>query len=169
MSIARGCPFNCAFCEIKQLWGKTCRAFSPIESWKKLNHMMTNYGTKGIYFINDNFTIRKKETAELCALIRKSKLDIEWVCDTRADLISRELLKEMKAAGCKTIWFGGESGSPRILEKAQQRCYPRANGTCAEDVQGRGNPDRLLIPSGNTWRNSRRHGSHLQVREEARS
>lgn len=49
--------------------------------------------------------------------MRKNKLDIEWVCDTRVDLISRDLLKEMKAAGCKTIWFGGESGSPRILKK----------------------------------------------------
>jgi anaerobic magnesium-protoporphyrin IX monomethyl ester cyclase len=117
MSIARGCPYNCAFCEIKQLWGTTCRTFSPKRVLDEINHLMTNYGTKGIYFINDNFTIRKKETAELCALIRKNKLDIEWVCDTRVDLVSRDLLKEMKAAGCKTIWFGGESGSQRILDK----------------------------------------------------
>jgi len=117
MSIARGCPFNCAFCEIKQLWGTTCRTFSPNRVFDEINHLMTHYGTKGIYFINDNFTIRKKETAELCALIRKNKLDIEWVCDTRVDLVTRDLLKEMKAAGCKTIWFGGESGSQRILEK----------------------------------------------------
>ena len=117
MSIARGCPFNCAFCEIKKLWGTTCRTFSPKRVLEEINHLMTNYGTKGIYFINDNFTIRKKETAELCALIRKNKLDIEWVCDTRVDLVSRDLLKEMKVAGCKTIWFGGESGSQRILDK----------------------------------------------------
>jgi anaerobic magnesium-protoporphyrin IX monomethyl ester cyclase len=117
MSIARGCPFNCAFCEIKQLWGTTCRTFSPPRILAEIKHLMANYGTKGIYFINDNFTIRKKETAELCTLIKKDNLDIEWVCDTRADLISRDLLKEMKAAGCKTIWFGGESGSPRILKK----------------------------------------------------
>ena len=117
MSIARGCPFNCAFCEIKQLWGTTCRAFSPKRVFDEINHLMANYGTKGIYFINDNFTIRKKETAELCALIKKNKLGIEWVCDTRVDLVSRDLLKEMKTAGCKTIWFGGESGSQRILNK----------------------------------------------------
>jgi anaerobic magnesium-protoporphyrin IX monomethyl ester cyclase len=117
MNIARGCPFNCAFCETRQLWGKTCRTFSPPRVLEEINHLMANFGTKGIYFINDNFTIRKKETIELCRLIRENKLDIEWVCDTRVDLVSRELLKEMKAAGCKTIWFGGESGSPRILKK----------------------------------------------------
>ena len=78
---------------------------------------MTNYGTKGIYFVGDNFTINKKRTLALCELIKKSGLDIEWVCDTRADMISRDMLKPMKKAGCRTIWFGVESGSPRILEK----------------------------------------------------
>jgi anaerobic magnesium-protoporphyrin IX monomethyl ester cyclase len=117
MNIARGCPFSCAFCETRQLWGTTCRTFSPHRVLEEINYLMKNFGTQGIYFINDNFTIRKKETIELCRLITKNKLDIEWVCDTRVDLVSRELLKEMKAAGCKTIWFGGESGSPRILKK----------------------------------------------------
>ncbi|MEM4733409.1 MAG: radical SAM protein [Candidatus Bathyarchaeia archaeon] len=117
MSIARGCPFNCAFCETVQLWGKTCRIFSPQRVVDEISYLVTNYGTKGVYFVNDNFMVRKKETMELCALIRKNKLDIEWVCDSRADLISRDMLREMKAAGCKTIWFGVESGSPRILKK----------------------------------------------------
>ena len=117
MSIRRGCPFNCAFCESNKLWGPTCRSFSPSRIVEEIDQLVTNYGTKGIYFINDNFTIRKNETVEMCKLIRKNKLDIEWVCDTRVDMISQELLKEMKMAGCKTIWFGVESGSPRIRKK----------------------------------------------------
>jgi len=137
MSIARGCPFNCAFCETRQLWGKTCRTFSPPRVLEEIKHLMANYGTQGIYFINDNFTIRKKETAELCALMRKEKLDIEWICDTRADLITRDLLRDMKAAGCKTIWFGGESGSPRILQKLNRNItleqMERALKMCREE------------------------------------
>jgi anaerobic magnesium-protoporphyrin IX monomethyl ester cyclase len=117
MSIARGCPFNCAFCEVGHLWGKTCRAFSPQRVVEEIEYLIGNYATRGIYFINDNFTVRKKETIELCELMKKKNFNLEWVCDTRADLISRDLLKAMKAAGCKTIWFGVESGSPRILEK----------------------------------------------------
>ena len=117
MNIARGCPFNCAYCETRRLWGRSCRAFSPGRVVDEINHIVTNYGTKGIYFLGDNFTINKKRTTELCELIKKSKLNIEWVCDTRADMISRDLLRAMKEAGLRTIWFGVESGSPRILEK----------------------------------------------------
>ena len=117
MSVIRGCPFNCAFCESKKLWGQSCRSFSPRRVVAEIDHLVTKFGSKGIYFINDNFTIRKKETSEICRLIRENKIDIEWVCDTRVDLISRELLREMKGAGCKTIWFGVESGSLPILKK----------------------------------------------------
>ncbi len=117
MSIIRGCPFNCAFCETRKMWGPVCRFFSPGRVVDEIKHMMDKYGSKGIYFINDNFTIRKSETIELCEQIKNEKLGIQWICDTRADMISQELVVKMKEAGCKTIWFGVESGSPRILEK----------------------------------------------------
>ena len=53
--------------------------------------------------------------------MKEKKLDIKWVCDTRVDQISHELLQEMKSAGCQTIWFGVESGSARILEKLNKK------------------------------------------------
>jgi len=116
MSIARGCPYNCAFCETKKLWGNTCRSFSPHRTIDEINYMIDEFKTKGIYFINDNFTLKKKETIDLCDLMKKNRLDIEWVCDTRVNLVSRELLRKMKEAGCKAIWFGVESGSPHVLK-----------------------------------------------------
>ena len=117
MSIIRGCPYSCAYCETRELWGDTCRTFTPQRVLDEINHITRNFGTKGIYFVGDNFTINKKLTFELCHLIRKNKIDIQWVCDTRADLVSQELLREMKSAGCQTIFFGIESGSPPILQR----------------------------------------------------
>jgi radical SAM superfamily enzyme YgiQ (UPF0313 family) len=117
MSVTRGCPYNCAYCDIEKLWGKSCRSFSPRKILEEMELLRDNFGSKGVYFISDNFTIRKNETMELCELIKREKLDMEWVCDTRVDLLSKELLAKMRAAGCKTIWFGVESGSPHILEK----------------------------------------------------
>jgi anaerobic magnesium-protoporphyrin IX monomethyl ester cyclase len=117
MNITRGCPYNCVYCETKRLWGQGCRAFSPDRVVDEINDMAINYGTKGVYFLGDNFTINKERTIKLCDLMKNSKLDVEWVCDTRADLISRDLLRLMREAGCRSIWFGVESGSPRILRK----------------------------------------------------
>jgi anaerobic magnesium-protoporphyrin IX monomethyl ester cyclase len=121
MNVIRGCPYNCAYCETKKLWGPTCRAFSPTRIIAEIEHLVQNFGSKGVYFVGDNFTINKKRTVELCNLMKKEKLDIKWVCDTRVDQVSRELLREMKDAGCQTIWFGVESGSARILEKLNKK------------------------------------------------
>lgn len=117
VSIIRGCPYECAYCETKELWGNVCRLFSPQRIMEEIEHLSQNYGTKGIYFVGDNFTINKKKTLELCDLLRKSMIDVKWICDTRADLVSKELLGKMKEAGCQTIFFGVESGSPSILRK----------------------------------------------------
>lgn len=117
MNAIRGCPYNCRFCETKKIWGYKCRAFSPGRIVAEIEYLMKRYGSKGIYFIGDNFTIFKDKTLEFCRLLRERGISIEWACDTRVDLVSQGLLKEMKHAGCKTIWFGVESGSPHILEK----------------------------------------------------
>ena len=117
MSIHRGCPYKCTYCETRELWGTACRAFSPQRVIDEIKHMTETYGTKGIYFVGDNFTINKKRTSELCQLIKSNKIDLKWTCETRADLINKELLSEMKSAGCQTMFFGVESGSSRIQQK----------------------------------------------------
>jgi anaerobic magnesium-protoporphyrin IX monomethyl ester cyclase len=121
MNVVRGCPYNCAYCETKKLWGSRVRAFSPPRVVAEIRDLAQNYGSRGIYFVGDNFTINKKRTSELCKLMKKENLDVEWVCDSRVDQVSRELLREMKDAGCRTVWFGVESGSPRILEKLNKK------------------------------------------------
>ena len=117
MSISRGCVFSCGFCETKKLWGNIYRAFSPQRVIDEIQDLQSKYGTKGLYFINDNFTLRKKETIELCNLMIKNKMDLEWVCDTRVDIVNQEVLEIMSKAGCKTIFFGVESGSQEILQR----------------------------------------------------
>ena len=41
---------------------------------------------------------------------------MEWSCLGRANEVDDELLKLLRQAGCRTIYIGIESGSPRILE-----------------------------------------------------
>jgi anaerobic magnesium-protoporphyrin IX monomethyl ester cyclase len=125
MSISRGCVFNCGFCETRKLWGNICRSFSPQRVIGEIEDLQTRYGTRGIYFINDNFSLRKEKTTELCNLMIEKKLNLEWVCDTRVDLVNDELLALMSKAGCKTIWFGVESASQKILQRIGRNTTPQ--------------------------------------------
>lgn len=124
MHVMRGCPYDCNYCETKKLWGMKCRAFSPQRVVEELEYMQEKFGSKGIYFIDDNFTINKQHTIELCRLMKERKLDLQWACDTRVDLLSEDLLKEMRDAGCRTIFFGIQSGSQRILDKLNTNTTP---------------------------------------------
>ncbi len=113
----RGCNFSCAYCDNTALYGHKCRFFSPKRLVDEAELMIKNLGSKGFYFIGDNFTVNKNHTFELCKLLKERNLNVEWACDTRVDLITRDLLREMKSAGCKTIFFGIQSGEPRVLKK----------------------------------------------------
>jgi anaerobic magnesium-protoporphyrin IX monomethyl ester cyclase len=124
MHVMRGCPYDCNYCETKKLWGMKCRAFSPERVIGELKYMKEKFGSKGIYFIDDNFTINKQRTIELCQKMRENNLNLEWACDTRVDLLSDDLLKEMREAGCRTIFFGIQSGSQRILDKLNTHTTP---------------------------------------------
>ncbi len=117
MNTSRGCPFSCKFCSVKSIWGKTYRYMSAGRIIDDIQHMIKNYGAKGIYFREDHFTLKKKRTIEFCQLLLKKNIKIDWICETRVDELSDfEYQKLMKDAGCRVFYIGVESGSPNMLE-----------------------------------------------------
>jgi len=70
---------------------------------------------------DDTFTTHKPRVLELCRRIREKKLDFFWSCDTRVDLLTDELLREMRLAGCARLSLGVESGSQRILDAIDKK------------------------------------------------
>jgi len=112
---SRGCPFNCIFCSSSLLFGKKFRARSPKNVVDEIEQFQETYRTRYIEFIDDTFTLDKKRAEEICREIIRRGLDVSWVCSCRVDLISKELMKLLKKAGCRMIYFGVESGVQRIL------------------------------------------------------
>ena len=49
--------------------------------------------------------------------MNKRKLNIIWRCTSRVDRLTKEMLNQMYAAGCRSISFGVESGDDKILKK----------------------------------------------------
>jgi len=106
---SRGCPYNCIFCS-KPVAGMSVRYRSP----ENVVDEIESIGEKYFVFVDDTFTTNRKVVLRLCQEIMRRKLDIEWVCETRVDLVDKTLLDTMSKAGCKRIEFGIESGSERV-------------------------------------------------------
>jgi len=116
MNTSRGCPYNCSFCNVKDIWGHRYTCFSANRVFHDIKYLVSKYNIKGIYFREDNFTCNKKRVFELCDLICRSDLKIKWVCETRVDNINDDIAEAMADSGCKAFYVGFESGSQRMLD-----------------------------------------------------
>lgn len=113
---SRGCPFRCKFCSNKSVFGRRLRHRSAKNVVDEIEYLVNNYRIDGFYIYDDTFTINKQHVLNICEELVSRKLNLIWGCETRTDLISEDLIKKMKQAGCIQIDFGVESGSQRILD-----------------------------------------------------
>lgn len=112
---SRGCPFQCAFCD-RSVFGQLVISHSPeyiIEMIKELYH---RYGIRYLSFDDDILLLNKKYLFAFLELLKKSNLKIQFFCQSRVDTIDKEMLIKLKEAGCRTIAFGIESGSQKMLD-----------------------------------------------------
>jgi len=116
---SRGCPFACTFCSSKCLWKRIYRARQPEEVVKEIKYLINRFGTKGVLFNEDLFTVSKKRVLKFCRLVKP--LNIDWECWSRVDTVDKEMLKAMRESGCKAISFGLESCSNKTLKLVNKK------------------------------------------------
>lgn len=111
----RGCPYSCIYCGASTILGKKRRTYSTDRIIQELEILKYDKKARGIYFQDSTFTINRDYTMELMNKMIKANLNLLWSCNTRTDTIDKELLRVMKAAGCRQIVFGIESGNQESL------------------------------------------------------
>jgi len=112
----RGCLYNCSFCASAVINQHRYRTRSPGNFVAEIEWLGKNFGTKHLFFIDETFTSQPQRTEEICRLILKKKLLFKWTCDTRADCLTKGMLKLMKLSGCHTIRIGVESADDQVLQ-----------------------------------------------------
>jgi radical SAM superfamily enzyme YgiQ (UPF0313 family) len=111
MVTSLGCPLGCNFCEA----GRTPYSpRTPMVVVNEIEECYYKYNIKEIDIFDYNFTFDRNRAIEICREIKKRRLDVLWACRSRVD-IDKELLREMKEAGCGRIYYGIESGNQDIL------------------------------------------------------
>jgi anaerobic magnesium-protoporphyrin IX monomethyl ester cyclase len=109
---SRGCPYTCSFCSFGKLPWRTRKIEEVL---RELVWLKQTYQVQRILFFDDVLTLDQKRIEKLMQGMITAKLDMEWVCCTRANNVNLGLLRLMKQAGCKEIAFGIESGSDQVL------------------------------------------------------
>ena len=118
---SRGCPWACTFCGAESQWGRGFRGNSVDYVLDALEHALSRIKVKMLMIKDDTFTTNRRRVIELCRGIRERGLSFLWSCDTRVDLLSDELLREMRLAGCERLSLGVESGAPSIIANVDKK------------------------------------------------
>jgi anaerobic magnesium-protoporphyrin IX monomethyl ester cyclase len=124
----RGCPFNCAYCASRNIWGKTVRLRSVSGIISELQILKARAekepeapGRYVVKVVDDTFTVNRKRTLALLREIVDNGLDsLEFTGGVRADTLDIELVAMMKAANFRRVTLGVESGSPKILKMVRK-------------------------------------------------
>jgi amino acid adenylation domain-containing protein len=113
LQISRGCPYNCLYCH--KIWPKTHHARSAENVMEEIRYCY-EAGARNFVFIDDIFNLDKKNSGKILETIIKEKLDVQLFFPNglRADILDREFIDLMAAAGTVNIDVALESASPRI-------------------------------------------------------
>jgi radical SAM superfamily enzyme YgiQ (UPF0313 family) len=87
-----------------------------IEEFKQLQK--NGYGS--VYFVDDHFLLQPKRIQAICQGIADNGITIQWGCEGRVDSVCMDLFPAMAKAHCRTIMFGIESGSQKILDRLKK-------------------------------------------------
>lgn len=120
-----GCPYNCSFCVEKVLHPKYREM--AVEDVMLMVQGALELKPQFINFIDDNFLVNRKRTIELFQRCRERDFHFQAVCTGRVDEVLRlddDAVGFMKQSGMVGIFFGIESGSPRILKLVNKRITP---------------------------------------------
>jgi anaerobic magnesium-protoporphyrin IX monomethyl ester cyclase len=119
MQTSRGCPWPCVFCDIPIFNEGKWRSRSPEHVLAELRQLQKD-GYGSVYFVDDHFLLKPKRIQEICDGIERDRLTIRWGCEGRVDSSCLELFPAMARSGCRTLMFGVESGSQKILDRLKK-------------------------------------------------
>ena len=116
--LSRGCSFACGYCPYPLGFGDRVRVRSEVSALAEIEHLYNNHGIDAFIFRDQNFTLSRKRVERLCRSIATSRMSIMWSCETRVDLVDKQLLKVMRNAGCRRIFFGVETGDKEVFQQS---------------------------------------------------
>ena len=116
---SRGCPFDCTFCSVTQMFGRKYRC----RETEALLAELKQYQGKQVFFVDDNFTANPRHSKELLRAMIEQDIKPSWWCtQVRTDAArDEELLQLMYDSNCRMVFVGMESINPETLKSYNKK------------------------------------------------
>lgn len=119
MQTSRGCPWSCVFCDIPIFNEGKWRSRSPQHVLAEFKYLQ-ELGYGSVYFVDDHFLLQPKRIETICKGLCDQGNTIQWGCEGRVDSVAQHLFPAMAKASCRTLMFGLESGSQKMLDRLRK-------------------------------------------------
>jgi radical SAM superfamily enzyme YgiQ (UPF0313 family) len=122
---SRGCPFNCEFCDIIEIYGRVPRTKSNQQILAELDELL-RIGWRGeVFIVDDNFIGNKKNVRLLMPVLAewsaRNKYPFSFTTEASVNLADDdELLEQMRSAGFRQVFIGIETPVVESLKEAQK-------------------------------------------------
>ena len=83
---------------------------------EEMLYLKRRFHPQQIWFADDIFALSAKWTSEFAVAVESLDAAIPFKMQSRCDLMTRDVVADLRRAGCSEVWMGAESGSQRILD-----------------------------------------------------
>ena len=131
IQFARGCPFNCEFCDIIVMYGRRPRTKTVPQVMAEVQEIH-RLGLRNIFVVDDNFIGNKKEAKALLHALAEwqgaNDYPLELMTEVTLNIAQDdELLQLMRQANFTTIFVGIESPRAASLQETHKTQNMREN------------------------------------------
>ncbi len=117
IATSRGCPYACSFCNPK-MGGRGWRPRDLESVFAELQFAQRTFGIREFAVVEPAFNLRPERVIEFCAGLQGHGITLPWHVPSglRADAVTREMVRAMRAAGCTYVKIGVESLVPEVFD-----------------------------------------------------
>lgn len=121
VQFSSGCPYQCEFCDIPELYGRNPRLKSPQQILAELDKLLVCGCGGAVYFVDDNFIANRRAVRELLPHLvdwqKRNGYPFYLSCEATLNIAKRpDLLELMRQAAFGTVFCGIETPDPAALD-----------------------------------------------------
>lgn len=112
---ARGCPYQCSFCEIPGMEERRVRTRTVDAVVDELARVHDRFGVDFVGFQDDIFLLSHKRVDAILDGLARRGVPMRWSGFARANAVDEAWLERLAAKGCDQVTFGIEAGADTLL------------------------------------------------------